>query len=336
VKLETRVAVVLGLVAALAVVAGALAFAAGSVGGDTGRLLGIGGLAIGFLVGLAAWPAATWLVGQLSAAVTELRQALAGISETSEALVQSSRRYAAGSEQQAAAVGEISGTVERLSVAAQQIAQGARQATAAAAEGRGAVDATARGVAAIRAAVETAVDRGRSLRSGSQRVGDVADTISNIAERTHILALNASIEAASAGEYGRRFAVVAGQVRELAGDTRQATEQVKATLAELRGALAALEASGQEARELAGRVDDQAQRAAGSIADVVRIVETIARATVSQQTASAELVATMRGIVEVSRDSVESSRLAAEGAGRIAETAARLGRLVAQFRPGGA
>jgi methyl-accepting chemotaxis protein len=273
------------------------------------------------------------LVGPVGRAVDEVRDALAGIAVSSRHLVASSQRYAAGSEQQSAAVGEISATMRRLSQAAQQIATGAKGATAAAEDGRAAVDATATGVAAIREAVQVAVERGHSLRVGSQRVGEVADTIGNIAERTHILALNASIEAASAGEYGRRFGVVAGQVRELAGDTRRATEQVKSTLVELRDAIEALEASGEEARQVALRVDDQAQRAAAAIADVVRIVETIARATVSQQGASAELVATMQGIVEVSRESAESSRVAAEGATRIAETAARLEQLIGQFRP---
>ena len=274
-------------------------------------------------------------VGPVGRAVDEVRSALVGIAATSRSLVASAQRYAAGSEQQAAAVGEISATMGRLSLAAQQIATGARGATEAAADGRSAVDETATGVAAIRDAVHVAVERGRSLRVGSQRVGEVADTIGDIAERTHILALNASIEAASAGEYGRRFGVVAGQVRELAGDTRRATEQVKGTLVELREAIAALEASGEEARQVAVRVDDQAQRAAKAIADAVRIVETIARATVAQQDASAELVNTMRGIVEVSQESAESSREAAEGATRIAETAARLEELIAQFRPDG-
>lgn len=272
------------------------------------------------------------LVGPVGRAIDEIRDALIGIAATSRQLVASTQRYAAGSEQQAAAVGEISSTMERLSQAAQQIANGARGATGAAADGSAAVDETAAGVAAIRDAVQIAVARGQSLRIGSQRVGEVADTIGNIAERTHILALNASIEAASAGEYGRRFGVVAGQVRDLAGDTRKATEQVKGTLVELREAIAALEASGEEARQVALRVDNQAQRAAAAIADAVRIVETIARATVAQQDASAELVGTMEGIVEVARESAESSRQAAEGAVRIAETAGRLEELIGQFR----
>lgn len=265
-------------------------------------------------------------------AIGQVRDALVVIAGSSREWLHSAEQYAAGSQQQAAAVGEISQTMERLSTAAQAIAAGAGRATAAAADGRAAVDQTASGVAAIHGAVEVAVARGTSLRRGSQRVGEVADTISAIAERTHILALNAAIEAATAGEYGRRFAVVAGQVRELAGDTRRATEQVKTTVAELREAIEALEASGQEAREVAARVDDQAQRAAGAMGDVVAVVESIARATVQQHSASAELVETMRQIVEVAQESAESSRLAAQGAARLNATTADLEGLVARFR----
>jgi methyl-accepting chemotaxis protein len=264
--------------------------------------------------------------------IGQVRDALGDISSSSRQFVHSAEQYAAGSQQQAAAVGEISQTMERLSHAAEQIAAGATRATRAAADGRAAVDQTAAGVRAIREAVQIAVDRTHMLRTGSDRVGAVADAISAIAERTHILALNAAIEAAAAGEYGRRFAVVAGQVRELAGDTRRATEQVKGTVGELREALEALEAGAQEARALALEVDDQAQRAASAIADVVQIVETIARATVSQHGASTELVRTMHEIAAVARESAQSSRQAADGASRLNATAAELEGLVARFR----
>jgi methyl-accepting chemotaxis protein len=264
--------------------------------------------------------------------IGQVRDALVDISSSSRQFVHSAEQYAAGSQQQAAAVGEISQTMERLSQAAEQIAAGATRATRAAADGRAAVDQTAAGVRAIREAVQIAVDRTHMLRTGSDRVGAVTDAISAIAERTHILALNAAIEAAAAGEYGRRFAVVAGQVRELAGDTRRATEQVKGTVGELREAIGALEASAEEARALALEVDDQAQRAAAAIADVVQIVETIARATVSQHGASTELVRTMHEIAAVARESAQSSRQAADGASRLNATAAELEELVSRFR----
>jgi methyl-accepting chemotaxis protein len=271
-------------------------------------------------------------IGSARTVIGQVRDALGVISSSSRQFVRSAEQYAAGSQQQAAAVGEISQTMERLSEAAEQIATGAGRAPRAAADGRGAVDRTAAGVAAIRDAVEVAVERGHLLRTGSNRVGEVADAISAIAERTHILALNAAIEAAAAGEYGRRFAVVAGQVRELAADTRRATEQVKGTVGELREAVEALEASADQARRLAGEVDAQAQRAAASIADVVQIVEMIARATVSQHGASAELVQTMRDIADVARESALSSREAANGASQLNATAAELEDLVARFR----
>jgi methyl-accepting chemotaxis protein len=271
-------------------------------------------------------------IGSARSVIGQVRDALGVISSSSRQFVRSAEQYAAGSQQQAAAVGEISQTMERLSEAAEQIATGAGRATRAAADGRGAVDRTAAGVAAIRDAVQVAVERGHLLRTGSDRVGEVADAISAIAERTHILALNAAIEAAAAGEYGRRFAVVAGQVRDLAADTRRATEQVKGTVGELREAVEALEASAEQARRLATEVDAQAQRAAASIADVVQIVETIARATVSQRGASAELVQTMRDIADVARESAQSSREAANGASQLNATAAELEGLVARFR----
>jgi len=327
VKLGTRVALSLGPVAALALAAGLLGWLAAD-----GAPLGWGSLALGLAaVGLAG-SLGLALVELVRTAILQVRDALTVIASSAAQFVRSSEQYAAGAQQQAAAVGAISETMERLSVAASQIAAGATRATSAAAEGRGAVDQTARGVAQIHGAVEVAVARGQSLRRGSQQVGDVAEAISAIAERTHILALNAAIEAATAGEYGRRFAVVAGQVRELAGDTRRATEQVKSTVAELREAVAALEASGEEARAVAARVDEQAQRAAASIGDVVQIVETIARATVSQHSASAELVQTMREIVEVAQESAASSRHAAEGAARLSATTAELDGVVARFR----
>jgi methyl-accepting chemotaxis protein len=271
-------------------------------------------------------------IASARAAISQVRDALGVISSSSRQFVHSAEQYAAGSQQQAAAVGEISQTMERLSQAAEQIATGDGRATRAAADGRSAVDRTAGGVAAIRDAVQIAVERGHLLRTGSDRVGEVADAISAIAERTHILALNAAIEAAAAGDYGRRFAVVAGQVRDLAADTRRATEQVKGTVGELREAVGALEASAEQARQLAGEVDAQAQRAATSIADVVQIVETIARATISQHGASAELVQTMHEIADVARESAQSSREAADGASQLNATAAELEGLVARFR----
>ena len=276
--------------------------------------------------------AITTAIESVRSAFGQVRDALTVIGGSSGQFVDSARQFAAGAHEQAAAVGEISETMEQLSIAAQQIAAGATQATLAAADGREAVDLTARGVAAIRNAVHNATERGGSLRLGSDQVGGVADSISSIAERTHILALNAAIEAAAAGEYGRRFGVVAGQVRDLSEDTRRATEQVKATLFGLRDAIAAVEASGAEASELASRVDDQAQRASTAIANMVAIVETIARATVSQHGASSELVRTMREIVEVARESAASSQLAADGAARLNRTAVDLDGMVSRFR----
>lgn len=265
-------------------------------------------------------------------ALTRIRDALATIASSSRQMVASAEQYAAGSHQQAAAVADISETMKRLSSAAEQIATGSIRATRAAADGRQAVDETATGVASMREAIAVAVGRGAMLRLGSEQVGAVADAISALAERTHILALNAAIEAASAGEYGRRFSIVAGQVRELAADTRRATEQVKQTVDGLRDAIASVEGSGRQAEVVAHDVDAQARRAAAAIADVVAIVEMIARATTSQHGASAELVRTMSEIADVANSSATSSRVAADGAARLDQTAAELEELIGKFR----
>ncbi|MBI2939973.1 MAG: hypothetical protein HYY04_05995 [Chloroflexi bacterium] len=273
---------------------------------------------VALIVGLAL------AVTTIRSTASRLRDAITAISGASAEFTATANEQASGSSQQAAAVGEITATMEELARTAEQIAHSSEQTLQTAEGGRIAVGDALDGMARIKTKVETVAGRVLALGEKSQQIGEITDIISDIANKTHLLALNAAIESAAAGEYGRRFAVVASQVKELADETKSATNQVKAIIAEIRGATNASVLATEDATREADTGSALAQRAGQAIDDIVQMVHTISLATQQQRTASEQVVRTMHDIAEVARDSAHGSQQAAEGAARLNATAGRL------------
>jgi methyl-accepting chemotaxis protein len=186
--------------------------------------------AIGFLI-------ASSLSQQIGSAVGHVRS-------SSTELQAAANQQASGAKEQAAAMTEISTTISELlatsrqiAESAQRVAHNAEQTANAARSGHGTVDMTHESITGIRRQVDQIVAHMLELGKKSQEIGAVLDIVSELAEQTNILAINATIEAAGAGEAGKRFSVVAEEIRKLADRVGGSTKEVRALIDDVRSAV---------------------------------------------------------------------------------------------------
>ena len=220
---------------------------------------------------------------------------------------------ASGFSQQSAAVVEITATIEELARTAAQIAQNTEQqadlADLAENEGNQGADAVRAAVAGINGLSEriaSIAERADSLDSRSKEIYRILDLINEIAHDTHILSLNAAIEAETAGEHGRRFAVVAEEVRRLAHRARESVDSVRAHLEEFSGAIRSTVVATEEGAKEADQVLGQARAAQGAIEELRGAIsatslasQEISLATKEQRTASDQVAVTIKEVREV-------------------------------------
>jgi methyl-accepting chemotaxis protein len=196
-----------------------------------------GGLAGTLAVGAIGWLTTRSLSDQIGSAVGQVRS-------SSTELQAAANQQASGAKEQAAAMTEISTTISELlatsrqiAESAQRVAQNAEQTANAARSGHGTVDMTHDSISGIRRQVDQIVSHMLDLGKKSQEIGGVLDIVSELAEQTNILAINATIEAAGAGEAGKRFAVVAEEIRKLADRVGGSTKEVRALIEDVRSAV---------------------------------------------------------------------------------------------------
>ncbi|MFG1604493.1 methyl-accepting chemotaxis protein [Actinoplanes sp. NPDC049265] len=174
----------------------------------------------------------------------EVGSAVGHIQSSSAELEAAAAQQATGSRDQASAMNEITTTISELLITSRQIADNAKRVsqiaedTATAAEtGDSTIDQTRASIQAIRTQVDLIVQHMLTLGEKSQQIGGVVDLVSELAEQTNILAINATIEASGAGEWGRRFAVVAEEIRKLADRTAGSAKEIRALIDDVRGAV---------------------------------------------------------------------------------------------------
>jgi len=286
------------------------------------------------------------MVHNLRSLTSDLHEGINVLSSSASEISTSTSQLAASATQTAAAVSETTTTVEEVrqtahmsSEKARAVSESALRVSSVSEQGRKAIDDAAAGMARIQQQMELIADSMVRLSEQSQAVGQIVATVDDLTGQSKLLAVNASIEAAKAGEHGKGFAVVAQEVRNLAEQSRQATAQVRSLLGDIQQATnAAVMATEQGSHAVAEGVRQSAQAGqsiqalASSVSEASQAAVQIA-ASSQQQLVGVDQVATaMESIKLASNQNVDSAKQMETAAHGIKLLGEKLKQLTADYR----
>jgi methyl-accepting chemotaxis protein len=261
-------------------------------------------------------------------------------------ILSSTAQIASAAAETATAVNETTVTVEEVKQTtelstqkARNVADGAQRALLVSQQGRKSVEDAVQGMSRIREQMETVAESIVSLSEQSQAIGEIITTVNDLAEQSNLLAVNAAIEAAKAGEHGKGFAVVAHEVRSLAEQSKQATAQVRTILNDIQKATnAAVMAAeqGSKAVEAGEKQSVEAGEAirvlSDSITESANATSQIAASSQQQVVGMDQVAMAMENIKDASTMSVGSSQQTEQSAQNLHELGQKLKQLVERFK----
>ena len=261
------------------------------------------------------------------------------LSDSSDDLNKGSQELALQTEQVVTAMTEVSQTIMDVAKNASYAAEAAMRASDTATKGKKIVDTTADDMSQIATMTGEAAQTIEELGKSSAQIGEIVTVINGIADQTNLLALNAAIEAARAGEQGRGFAVVADEVRKLAERTSQATKDIalrisaiqkasKESVDAIKRASSQVESGVVLAREASSSMDSIVEASSGA----GDIVQRIAAATEQQSTATEEVTQTMENISDITKKTATSSHDIKLSSDDLAKLTVELRELIAFFK----
>jgi twitching motility protein PilJ len=279
------------------------------------------------------------LVKRINEAASRVTSATESARRTSSDLLTATERQAHEIQEAGASALSMAQSMNEVSRSAIQSAQVARQSLGAAEKGAGAVEDSIKGMNEIRDQIQDTSKRIKRLGESSQEIGEIVELISDITEQTNVLALNAAIQAASAGEAGRGFTVVAEEVQRLAERSGEATKQIAAIVktiqTDTQDAVLAMERSTRNVVEGA-KLSDAAGQALAEIStvsnDLAQLIEQISAQTEKQAAQASRVADTMKSILRVTQQTTAGTKETAVSIGQLAELAVELKGSVSGFK----
>ena len=271
--------------------------------------------------------------------VQHLEQQSSTLHQQSSEMSQSSFNLSQNTTQVATAMNQMSATVHEVSRSANEAAKAAENGRNEADHGFDVVKEAVTGIGNLSSEVENAAGVITRLAEGSERISTVLDVINGIAEQTNLLALNAAIEAARAGEQGRGFAVVADEVRTLASRTHQSTLEIREMIDMVQNSTKDAVSAMSRGQEAATISVQQAEAVGSSLNTIIEKVSAISDMTTQiasaaeQQSCTAEEInKNLETINEITNDSASTANDTTTSSSEITEMTTRLNNLVGQFK----
>ena len=279
------------------------------------------------------------LVAEINKATEQVTTASQQAQAITAQLLDAAQRQSKEIEETSASVLKMAGSINEVSATAVESARVAQMSLDAAEKGQSAVQNSISGMNEIREQIQETAKRIKRLGESSQEISEIVELISDITEQTNILALNAAIQAASAGEAGRGFTVVAEEVQRLAERSGEATKQigaiVKTIQTDTHDAVAAMEKSTQGVVEGA-KLSDAAGQALSEIGRVSQelagLIHSISETTLAQTEVAQTVAKNMQDIQNITTQTTEGTKRTAVSIGQLANLAADLKGSVAGFK----